>query len=314
MPIIIPEFPENISFYKRLTQSGAAVISEHSATKQDIRPARIGILNLMPASAMQKTEVQWLKYISYTVLQIEPVLIKFDDDFRESDGASRKDQLLQYTPFSEVVKNGLDGLIITGDNLELNINANAKRELMDFKEIYYSKQLEAVIQWARKNVYSTIYSCLASHFSLQLLYGLERELASAKIFGIFEHQIIGGSESPMTASLDDYIRAPHSRWGNIGTQYLIQAGLRPLAVSDKAGWLLAEGENDANGCDYFIQGHPEYERFDLHEEHIRDKDQEIPVNYYLDNDNTKKPILSWTNDARALHSNWISLLYNNFSE
>ena len=44
-------------------------------------------MNLMPREAMEATEVQWLRWIGrQSVLQIVPVLIKFDDDKREAEG------------------------------------------------------------------------------------------------------------------------------------------------------------------------------------------------------------------------------------
>lgn len=262
---------------------------------------------------MQKTEIQWLKHISHTVLQIEPVLIKFDNDFREVEGSSRKEQLLSYSPFKEITHDGLDGLIITGDNIEMRPDS---QELMKFEEIYYYKELRDIIRWARKNVYSTIYSCLASHFALYILYGLERKLSPNKIFGVFKHKISQENTNPMIENMDDFINAPHSRWGNISTNLLNVTGVIPLAIHDEAGWLLASDRNAIGGFDYFLQGHPEYERFDLNEEFIRDRSQgqEQPVNYYKNNNPKNRPVLSWANDVRALHSNWINMIYRNFSE
>ena len=84
MPIVISAELQGLS--SRLAHAGAVVLDEEQALKQDIRPARIGLLNLMPAPAMESAENQWLRYISNTVLQIEPVLLKFDDDLRERPG------------------------------------------------------------------------------------------------------------------------------------------------------------------------------------------------------------------------------------
>jgi len=80
MSIIIPDRLKQDPLFFNLRQKGASVISEAAANRQDIRPARIGLLNLMPAAVMKQTEEQWLKYISHTLLQIEPILLKFDDD------------------------------------------------------------------------------------------------------------------------------------------------------------------------------------------------------------------------------------------
>lgn len=165
MPIVINAELQGLS--NRLRHAGAVVLDEEQALKQDIRPARIGLLNLMPAPAMEATENQWLRYISNTVLQIEPVLMKFDDDPRELDpGASRQKILERYTPFSEIKSLGLDGLIVTGDNLELRKENSTKHEALPFEEIKYGDSLKAIIDWAKENVFSTIYSLSTSfrHF------------------------------------------------------------------------------------------------------------------------------------------------------
>ncbi len=308
MPIIVSE--RDSQLYYRLQEGGAAVLTEEEASHQDIRPARIGILNLMPKPVMETAEVQWLRYMSRTVLQIEPVLVKFDDDYREGSGASRSAVLGRYTSFSEVAERGLDGLIVTGDNLELRgASRKVKPELMPLDDIKYAAQLAEVIDWARCNVRSTIYSCLASHFVLNHLFGLERQIGESKIFGVFEHAVDRSSNNPIIVGLDDYIKSPHSRWGDIPVKAMGSAALELLAVSERAGWLLASSPNSTGGDDLYIQGHPEYDRFDLHKEYQRDKadGQTAPVGYYAPGSET--PVLSWSNGAKTIHSSWINELY-----
>lgn len=310
MPIVVSEALEQDCLYRNLHESGALLISAEAATHQDIRPARIGLLNLMPAAAMQSTEVQWLRHMSQTVLQVEPILIKFDDDPRDEQGRSRRDLLARYTPFADIVDQGLDGLVITGDNLELRPTTSGP-DLLPFEDIMYAEQLREVCDWARENVHSTIYSCLASHFILNHLYGIDRQLADSKVFGVFEHQVLADPKSQFTQNLDDIIRAPHSRWGDIPTEQLKKVGVAVLAASDQIGWLLAQDANSTGGLDLFIQGHPEYGKHDLQAEHLRDgASHPEPANYY----NQAKPQLTWANDARALHANWIESIYRHFPE
>lgn len=310
MPIIVPK-TEHSDLHKRLVDAKAAVLSQEQAEHQDIRPARIALLNLMPAVAMEKTETQWLRYISHSVLQIEPILIKFNNDYRERNGASRSDILSRYIPFSEAVDIGVDGLIITGDNLELKDSSTNPPTELPLNEIRYATELTEIIEWARSNVRSTIYSCLASHFALNSLYGVKREIGYKKIFGVYEHDV-NISNNELIAGMDDVIRAPHSRWGNVPEIYLQDTPVEVLAVSSLAGWLLATDSNKAGGKDIFIQGHPEYDRNDLMQEHKRDaaKSSSFPADYY---DQHGKPRLTWANDARALHSNWINYIYQSFA-
>ena len=314
MPVVIKD--SDTELYARLSSSGAVVLNESSALSQDIRPARIGLLNLMPAPAMESTENQWLRYISNTVLQVEPVLLKFDDDTRERDGGSRKEILSRYTKFSEGIKDGLDGLIVTGDNLELRKDNKTKYPLaLPFDEITYGDSLREVIQWARENIFSTIYSCLGSHFALNYLYDVERSIRSQKIFGVFEHEMKKFTHNPIAQGLDDNLFAPHSRWGEIATNDLEKVGVEILAESEEAGWLLCTDENKAGGVDLFFQGHPEYDKYDLHSEFRRDWEngQKMPKDYYDSNNPAAMPRMTWANDARALHANWMSLIYKHFS-
>jgi homoserine O-succinyltransferase len=313
MPIIIPT-GEMSGLHERLSAAGAAVISQEQAEQQDIRPARIALLNLMPAEAMKRTETQWLQYMSHSVLQIEPVLVKFDDDKRERVGASRAEVLNRYRPFREVADSQIDGLIVTGDNLELRQSPDADpTDPLPFEEISYAEQLADVIDWARSNVRSTIYSCLASHFVLDYLYGVEREVTGTKTFGVFDHRVDHTVESEITLGLDDTFRAPHSRWGDVPVELLGTTAVRVLARNNAIGWLLAEDTNEAGGSDLYIQGHPEYDRCDLQIEHVRDGGltQDQPEGYYSPEG---KPRLTWSNDARALHANWIASLYRHFSD
>lgn len=310
MPIIIPDGNTDVLF-TRLAANGAALISREQAVQQDIRPARIALLNLMPASAMEQTEVQWLRFMSHGILQVEPILMKFDEDLRGLKGSSRASVLNRYRSFSEVKEMGIDGLIITGDNLELR-DQNDGIEALPFGEINYSAQLMEVINWARQNVHSTIYSCLASHFALNFLYGVVREIGESKIFGVFDHKVNHDVTSFLTSGMDDVIRAPHSRWGNVPVSQVARTPVEILASNETIGWLLAQVKNEAEGYDIFIQGHPEYDRDDLHNEHTRDgaSSSELPEGYYSTDGS---PLLSWANDARTIHSNWIYGLYRDFS-
>jgi homoserine O-succinyltransferase len=195
------------------------LLDEATASSQEIRPARIGLMNLMPEAAMEGTEIQWLQKLGHIpVLQIEPVIMKFDNDRRET---SRPEILKRYVPFSKAAEDGLDGLVITGDNLELRMHAegfSAKpHEPLPPEEVRYYDQLTELFDWADTNVQSTIFSCLAAHFALRHRYGLVKDVRSpeeGKVFGVYDHQVIDPG-SALATSMNDIIKAPHSRWGYV---------------------------------------------------------------------------------------------------
>ncbi len=316
MPIIVPESVCDGRLHKNLEAAGVDVLSEEEAASRDMRPARIGLLNLMPAAAMEATEAQWLGSMGSGVLQVEPVLVKFDNDRRERSGASRADLLCDYTPFSEVAGIGLDGLIVTGDNLEIEPREGiATRQPIGLKQIQYADKLNEIIDWARGNVPSTIYSCLGGHYALNYLHGLPREIGETKTFGVYAHDLVA-ADSPFVRKMNSSIVSPHSRWGKVSPERMAGAGaLRILALNEQIGWLLAEDANDAGGYDLFVQGHPEYYKNDLDGEYQRDKNkgQALPEGYYEDDDPEKPVMHSWATDAQALHANYTKYLYERFS-
>jgi homoserine O-succinyltransferase len=266
---------------------------------------------------MQKAEAQWLGAIGNpSAIQIRPILTRFDNDPRVYDGSSYQEVLERYIPFSQIAHDGLHGLIVTGANLEIHRRsaAHPEPELMPWEGIHYADQLAEIVDWAHKNVRFSIYSCLASHFALKHLYGIEREFTGEKIFGVYEHELTD-VKSDFTSGMDDKITAPHSRWGNISPGALGGTAIKMLAVNEQVGWLLAQGNNNAKGSDLFIQGHPEYHRRDLAEEYRRDlkHSKDIPANYFPDDNPHKSPALSWASDARALYSNWIDAVYRSYS-
>lgn len=307
MPIITDGSDPQL--FKRLEVAGAAVLSWQDAESQDIRPARIGLLNLMPAPAMEETELHWLRNISHTILQIEPVLLRFDEDRRMRTDSSRSKILQRYTPLSDARDQGIDALIITGDNLELKPEARSP-ELLPFGDVLYEEKLKECIDWARGNVRSVIYSCWASHFALNHLYGLRRDDANNKTFGVYRHEVNFETQNSILEDMDDVVTAPHSRWGNIPPEQVTSdTDLQLLAVNEQIGWLLLASNSSQKCRELFIQGHPEYGRETLRNEYLRDGRSVAPENY-----NAQNPRLNWANDARALHTNWIRGLYEDFSE
>ncbi len=71
MPIRIPN---DLPARHTLESEGVMVMTEASAARQDIRPLRIGLLNLMPNKI--KTETQFARLIGATPLQVELTLVK----------------------------------------------------------------------------------------------------------------------------------------------------------------------------------------------------------------------------------------------
>lgn len=277
---------------------------------QKHEPLRIGLLNLMPNAARAATERQFISLVGQATKEVEPVLIRLE--WIPKRGADRMEKY--YNRFQDVKHEGLDGLIISGANLELVPGGGA---LLPFEEFLHYNELRELVDWARDNVSSTLFSCLATHFALKQHYGLERELGSAhfgplKSFGVFEHTVhhAAAGDSGLLDDINDRVFAPHSRWGNVTADLVEQVQEIQLAMTnDMIGWHMGIGRG---GREVYLQGHPEYDRMDLHSEYQRDKEngQPMPFNYYPADNDTKMPLMNWKADGNILFRNWVQWIFN----
>ncbi len=71
MPIRIPN---DLPARKILEREGVSIMTEATAARQDIRPLKIGLLNLMPEKI--KTETQFARLIGATPLQVDLRLVR----------------------------------------------------------------------------------------------------------------------------------------------------------------------------------------------------------------------------------------------
>lgn len=111
MPINIPN---GLPAKEILESEKIFALEEDVARKQDIRPLRIAILNLMPKKI--ETETQILRLISKSPLQVDIDFMKVSNHVSKNTSA---DHLLKfYDDFSMLKENHYDGLIITGAPVE----------------------------------------------------------------------------------------------------------------------------------------------------------------------------------------------------
>ena len=99
MPI---KLPSDLPAYNVLSREGVMVMSEDAASHQDIRPIRIGLLNLMPKKI--QTENQFARLVGATPLQIEFSLIRMTEHEAKNTAAEHLEAF--YRPFAEVEASG----------------------------------------------------------------------------------------------------------------------------------------------------------------------------------------------------------------
>jgi homoserine O-succinyltransferase len=293
MPIKIPA---DLPAYDVLTREGVMVMSEDDAARQDIRPLRIGLLNLMPKKI--QTENQFARLIGATPLQIELSLIRMSEHQARNTAAEHMESF--YRPFSELQDEKFDGLIITG----------APIEHLEFDSVTYWDELQQVFDWTQTHVHSTFGVCWGGMAMVNHFHGVRKHILTAKAFGCFRHRNLNPS-SPYLRGFSDDCVVPVSRWTEMRQSEIDAAdGLTTLLGSDEVGPCLVE---DPAHRALYIFNHFEYDSDTLKQEYDRDVAEgtpvTVPVNYYPGDDPTRTPLNRWRSHAHLLYGNWINAIY-----
>lgn len=276
-----------------LEQENIFVMDEHRAMHQDIRPIKIGLLNLMPLK--EDTELQILRSLSNTPLQVDVIFVNVSSHESKNTSTSHLNKF--YVPFKEIKEQRFDGFIITG----------APVEQMPFEEVDYWEELKEIMEWTKTHVTSTMHLCWGAQAGLYYHYGIDKVQLDEKLFGVFKHRVLN-RKIPLVRGFDDVFLAPHSRHTDVPVAKIREdERLMILAESEKAGAFLTMAHD---GRQIFVMGHPEYDRVTLDKEYKRDKMKglpiQIPENYYENDDDTQKPLLTWRATANNLYTNWLN--------
>lgn len=290
MPIKIPD---GLPAKKQLESENIFVMTEKRALKQDIRPLKILLLNLMPTKIV--TETQLLRLLGNTPLQVEVSFMTMST--HESKNTSPEHLVNFYQTFDEFKDKKFDGMIITG----------APVELMEFEEVDYWDELCEIMEWSKTNVHSTMHICWGAQAGLYYHFGIRKHNFDKKLFGIYEHKVIR-RWNKLLRGFDEYFLAPHSRYTyNKVEDVKAKPELKLLAYSAEAGMLLCSANH---GRQIFITGHLEYDADTLKKEYLRDVEKGLdtapPYNYFENDNVNKAPVLKWRAHASLLFSNWLN--------
>ncbi|WP_312529400.1 homoserine O-succinyltransferase [Paracoccus sp. (in: a-proteobacteria)] len=295
MPITLHE---DLPAYRILSDEGVMVMSPGRAAMQDIRPLRIGLLNLMPKKI--QTENQFARLIGATPLQIDLHLIRMTN--HETKNTAADHMAAFYRPFSEVEQSGLkfDGLIITG----------APIEHLEFEDVTYWEELTRVFDWTQSHVHSTFGVCWGGMAMAWYFNGLKKHMLTEKAFGCFRHENLAPASHYLRGFSDDVL-VPVSRWTEVRQSDIDKIdGLTTLIASQQTGPCLVE---DTGHRALYVFNHFEYDSTTLKDEYDRDvasgKPIEVPANYYPENDPSRTPSNRWRSHAHLLYGNWINEIY-----
>lgn len=278
---------------KILESENIFVITNKFAARQDIRPIKIIILNLMPIKS--ETETHLLRLLSNSPIQVDIELLQMVS--HKSINTSSEYLNKFYKTFNNIKALKYDGMIITG----------APVETLDFEQVDYWKELCNVMEWSKHNVYSSFHICWGAQAALYYHYSIPKTVVSNKISGVYQQKVID-IYNPLVRGFDEIFSMPHSRYSNIDTINILKnKDLNIIADSKEVG---ASIISNKNGRQIFITGHLEYQKETLANEYFRDIKKGlnplIPKNYFPQNDPSKSPIMSWNSHANLLFSNWLN--------
>ncbi len=279
-----------------LETEGVNVMSELTAARQDIRPLRIALLNLMPTKI--NTETQFARLIGSTPLQVDLSLVRMSEHV--SKNTSVEHMRAFYRPWDEIRHEKFDGLIVTG----------APIELLNFEDVDYWDELCQIFDWCKTNVHSTLAVCWGAQAALHHFYGVPKHELTEKRFGVFNHQNrLPGS--PMMRGFSDRFSIPVSRWTEVREADLPKnSGLEVLMSSPHAGLCLV---NDPAHRALYMFNHIEYDTDTLGAEYRRDieagREARMPLDYFPDDDPERQPSNRWRSHAHLFFANWINETY-----
>ena len=293
MPIKIPA---NLPAHAVLSAEGVMVMDPSHADRQDIRPLRIALLNLMPLKI--QTENQFARLIGATPLQIELTLLRMTSHQTKNTSSDHMEQF--YKPFSAVRDEKFDGLIITG----------APIEHLDFQDVTYWPEMVEVMNWTQSHVHATLGVCWGGMAMINYLHGVKKYELPQKAFGCFRHQNLEPSSPFLRGFSDDFV-VPVSRWTEIKQDEISAVpGLKTLLGSSETGPCLVE---DPAHRTLYLFNHFEYDSNTLKQEYDRDIANGTPINipghYYPRDDPSQTPLNRWRSHAHLLYGNCINEIY-----
>ncbi len=290
MPLRLPDRLPAIDFLK---DENIFVLGNERANRQDIRPLRIVILNLMPLKITTETDL--IRLLSNTPLQLDVHFMKVKAHTSKNTPIEHLQAF--YRDFELMRAEKFDGMIITG----------APVEHLDYTEVNYWDEISDIFEWARTHVTSTLYICWAAQAGLYFHYGVPKYPLREKMFGIFPQRPLL-PRLPIFRGFDDVFYMPHSRHTEIRREDILRVSeLSLIAESEVSGvsMVMARG-----GREIYITGHSEYAPLTLDTEYRRDLAKglpiHMPVHYYEDDDPSRPPLVTWRAHGNLLFTNWLN--------
>lgn len=293
MPIKIPD---DLPARTQLEAEGVMVMDETTAIRQDIRPMRIGLLNLMPNKI--RTETQFARLLGASPLQVELTLVKITNHVARN---TPSDHIISfYRNWEDVQDQRFDGFIVTG----------APIETLEFEEVTYWDEMRRIFDWTQTNVHGCLNICWGAQAAVHHFHGMPKHDLPRKAFGVFRHRAVDTTSRYLRGFSDNFV-IPVSRWTEVRAEDIpADSGMEVLVESNETGLCLLD---DPRHRSLHMFNHIEYDSRSLGEEYFRDVDAgkpiDVPHDYFPNNDPSQPPENRWRSQAYLLFCNWINEIY-----
>jgi homoserine O-succinyltransferase len=273
-------------------------MTEARAEQQDIRPLRIGIINLMPTTI--DTEIQLLRLLGQSPLQIDITFLNMGTHISKNAPPGHLEKF--YISAKEIVRRKVrfDGLIMTG----------APVETLPFEQVDYWDELVEIIDYSEKNVFSVMHICWGAQAGLYRRYNIPKTQLEKKLFGVFPHKV-NEQYHALFRGFDDEFPAPQSRHTTCDRNAILaDSRLTIQSETPETGVCIVTARD---GREVYVTGHLEYDPLTIDREYRRDISRglkiEVPKNYYPDDDPSKMPVVRWRAHAYLFFNNWLNYVY-----
>jgi len=217
----------------------------------------IGLINNMSDSALMSTERQLFDLLGAAAGGLLVRLHFYTMETTPRSDWGRDYVRRYYRGTDDLLNTSLDGVIVTG----------AEPRAASLTEEPYWTTFVRIIDWARENTVSSVYSCLAVHGAVLHMDGVERQKLPAKCIGVFAQTKT--SDHPLMHDVPATFRIPHARWNEVQERALESCGYSVLTRSVATGVDCFVKQQKKSLFVHF-QGHPEYDTHTLLGEYRRD--------------------------------------------
>jgi homoserine O-succinyltransferase len=227
----------------------------HDAIESRRPVIEIGLVNNLPVSSLRATERRYRHLLKTAAGEI-PFRLRCFSLYSTEQSPGAATSIGNMDAVRGFNRLNIDGLIVTG----------AEPRAASLPEEPYWRALTELVDWAKKNTRSTIWSCLAAHGAVLHLDGIERQRLEQKCSGMYDCSKV--TDNWLTDDLPSSLKVSHSRLNGLSESDLTARGYQVLTKSEAAGVDIFAKRQRSQFI--FFQGHPEYDCLALQREYLRD--------------------------------------------